>query len=186
MEQSVTSAKKHRQIKRPERIQPTLCRKRAFMLMRSNRTKISYFCRVLLLALVLSGCSVKKQRLAYLCNKLFEQEHSNIAAFVNPRPEDRLTMSSTKIDGSLYCVVFTPNKDKAIAFDVPPETTINLVAVRNYGYGQLEKGGDWNLWHTNAKGDIFESQGGIGTLAEIAEAIRITRNMPSITDFVWQ
>jgi hypothetical protein len=109
---------------------------------------------------------------------------SPIEQFIHPQAGDVLYANMCRIGQNRYVVFFNKNRDTAVAYDLRSFENSRLDVV-NYGFGTIEPNGDWYLFHTNAAGHFFESQGGVGTLQEIDDAMRHCAKQKMPMQFNW-
>lgn len=134
--------------------------------------KIFFNTLSLFTALLLTGCVSKKSADTEnaVCQILI-RDSSPIEQFIHPKAGDVLNANMCRKWQDSYVVFFNKNHDTAVAYDLRSWGNSPL-DIGNYGFGTLQPGGDWSLFHTNAAGGFFESQGGLGTLQEIDDAIK--------------
>jgi hypothetical protein len=109
---------------------------------------------------------------------------SPIEQFIHPQTGDVLDANMCRVGQSIYVVFFNHNHGVAVAYDLG-EFSNSRLDVLNYGFGTLQPNGDWSLFHTNGTSGFFESQGGLGTLQEISDAMhQCAKERPAVR-FLW-
>jgi hypothetical protein len=140
---------------------------------------------LLSLVLLFSGCTSDKQRRTTnaLCQILI-RDASPIEQFMHPEAGEVLHATLCQVGQNEYLVFFNHRRDTAVAYDLGTFKAAQL-DVWNHGFGRLLTNGDWSLFHTNGPSGFFESQGGLATLHEIAEAMQqCAKGKPSV-QFNW-
>lgn len=140
---------------------------------------------LLSLALLFSGCvSDGPLRTTNAVCQILIRDASPIERFIRPQPGDVLDVRMCQAGQNTYVVFFNQHHDTAVAYDLGTFKDAQL-DVLNYGFGKLLANGDWSLFHTNGPVGFFESQGGLGTLREIATAMQqCAKEKPSV-QFNW-
>jgi hypothetical protein len=135
--------------------------------------------------LLVCGCvSDKTMNTTNAVCQILVRDSTPIEQFIRPHSGDFLDAGMCRVGQETYVIFFNNSHDVAVAYDLGLFNN-SRIDISNYGFGTLQSNGEWSLFHTNTAGGFFESQGGLGTLREIDEAMqKCVKEKPSVR-FNW-